>query len=114
MGVPVSFREIKGAAVIAEMDWMHDGLSPELSLGTHFFHEMVEADLLFIGLRRSDTECYLNMEWFEEKIAECCGLDDDTTQTAFTCLSCVPCTKSGGSILLYADPISQEVLLYQA
>jgi hypothetical protein len=54
------------------------------------------------------------MEWFEEKIAECCGLDDDTTQTAFTCLSCVPCTKSGGSILLYADPISQEVLLYQA
>lgn len=111
MGVPVSFRDIKGASVIAEMDWMHEGLSPELSLGTHFFHEMVEADLLFIGLRRSDKDCVINLEWFREQMVGC--RDGDDGLGGFECLYCLPCGSQPRGIVLFADPIGQEVLLYQ-
>ncbi len=49
LGVPVTFSEINTAAVICEIDTMHEGLVPDLSLGTHFFNEMVEQDMLYLA-----------------------------------------------------------------
>jgi len=58
LGVPVSLSEICRASIICEMDSMHDGLMPDLSLGTHFFHELVERDMLYIGFFGSrETNC---------------------------------------------------------
>ena len=49
LGVPVSFGDIDGISVLCELEMMHAGLAPDLSLGTHFFHELVELDLLYLG-----------------------------------------------------------------
>ena len=49
LGVPVTFSEINTVAVMCEIDTMHEGLVADLSLGTHFFNEMVEADLVYIA-----------------------------------------------------------------
>jgi hypothetical protein len=49
LGVPVSFSEINASSCICEIDSMHEGLTPDLSLGTHFFNEMVEMNMLYIG-----------------------------------------------------------------
>jgi pyruvate,water dikinase len=49
LGVPVSFSEINTASVICEIDTMHEGLVPDLSLGTHFFNDMVEFDMLYMA-----------------------------------------------------------------
>ncbi len=49
LGVPVRFRDISTASVIMEVDLMHDGLVPDLSLGTHVFHEMVELNMLYVA-----------------------------------------------------------------
>ncbi|HUX14745.1 MAG TPA: PEP/pyruvate-binding domain-containing protein [Spirochaetia bacterium] len=49
LGVPVSFAEINRVAVICEIDTMHEGLSPDLSLGTHFFNELVEMNMLYLA-----------------------------------------------------------------
>ena len=49
LGVPVSFREINSASVICEIDTMHEGLVPDLSMGTHFFNDMVEFDILYMA-----------------------------------------------------------------
>jgi len=37
LGVPVSFAEINTASVVCELALMHEGLVPDVSLGTHFF-----------------------------------------------------------------------------
>ncbi|NLE65005.1 MAG: pyruvate, phosphate dikinase [Elusimicrobia bacterium] len=50
LGVPVSFAEISRVSVLCEIAVMHAGLAPEISLGTHFFNDLVEADMLYFGL----------------------------------------------------------------
>ncbi len=53
LGVPVRFSKIRGSAVLCEVDEIHEGLVADLSLGTHFFHEMVEHRLLYLALQLS-------------------------------------------------------------
>ncbi len=50
MGIPVSFKEIKTVSVISELAVMHEGLVPEVSLGTHFFNDLVEMDMLYLAV----------------------------------------------------------------
>ncbi len=47
LGLPVSFAEINRASALCEILEMHDGLIPEVSLGTHFFNDLVELDMLY-------------------------------------------------------------------
>ncbi|HOC90909.1 MAG TPA: PEP/pyruvate-binding domain-containing protein [bacterium] len=49
LGLPVSFTEINAASVICELVAMNDNLIPEVSLGTHFFNDLVEMDILYIA-----------------------------------------------------------------
>ena len=48
------------------MDVMHEGLVPDLSLGTHFFHELVEMDILYIGYFNQREGNKLNMEFIND------------------------------------------------
>ncbi len=50
LGVPVSFAEISPAAVVCEIAEMHADLIPDVSLGTHFFNEIVENDTLYLAV----------------------------------------------------------------
>ncbi len=49
LGIPVKFSEIHMATALCEIDLMHEGLVPDLSLGTHFLNEMVEMNMLYIA-----------------------------------------------------------------
>ena len=50
LGVPISFPDINGVAVLCELVTMHDSLVPDVSLGTHFINELVEMDMLYVAL----------------------------------------------------------------
>ena len=50
MGVPVSFSEINTVSILCEIISMHEGLVPEASLGTHFFNDLVELDMLYCAV----------------------------------------------------------------
>ncbi len=50
LGVPVSFAEICRVTVLGEIATMHDGLIPDVSLGTHFFNDLVEADICYFAV----------------------------------------------------------------
>ena len=60
LGVPVSFSEINTASVICEIGAMHEGLTPDLSMGTHFFNDMVEMDILYMGVFVTRKENMVN------------------------------------------------------
>lgn len=50
LGIPVLFSEINHVAALCEIVAMHDNLVPDVSLGTHFLNELIEADLLYFAL----------------------------------------------------------------
>ncbi|MGE4268039.1 MAG: PEP/pyruvate-binding domain-containing protein [Deferribacterales bacterium] len=48
LGVPVSFSDIDGMQAVVEIGRIERGLVPEMSYGTHFFHEVVESNMTYI------------------------------------------------------------------
>jgi pyruvate, water dikinase len=50
LGIPVSYGDIDTVSVLCEIVAMHEHLVPDVSLGTHFFNEVVEQDMLYLAL----------------------------------------------------------------
>lgn len=50
LGIPVTFSEISGAACVCEIVQMSENFIPDVSLGTHFFNDLVEFDILYLAL----------------------------------------------------------------
>lgn len=50
LGVPVRFAEISSMAVLAEFSAPGAGFMPELSYGSHFFQDLVEAGIFYVAL----------------------------------------------------------------
>ncbi len=50
LGVPVTIGEIDTVSVLCEVAEMHPGLVPNVSLGTHFFNDIVELDMLYLAV----------------------------------------------------------------
>lgn len=50
LGVPVNFSEINRISILCELATMHAALTPDISLGTHFFNELVELNMLYFAL----------------------------------------------------------------
>jgi hypothetical protein len=65
LGIPISFPEIKTACAICEIVGMREGLTPDVSLGTHFFSELVETDILYFALCPQRKEDFLNEDLLE-------------------------------------------------
>ena len=60
LGVPVSFAEINTVSVLCEVALMREGLVPDISLGTHFFNDLVEMDMLYLAVSPERTDHLLN------------------------------------------------------
>jgi hypothetical protein len=50
LGLPVSFNDINRVAALCEIVAMNENLVPDVSLGTHFLNELIEADMLYFAL----------------------------------------------------------------
>jgi pyruvate, water dikinase len=66
LGVPVSFAEINLAAALCEIVQMREGLAPDVSLGTHFFNDLVEMDMLYWAIFPDKAEYVLNDRFLRE------------------------------------------------
>ncbi len=50
LGVPVHFTELCNMAVICEVASKEEGFEPELSYGSHFFQDLVEANIFYVAI----------------------------------------------------------------
>lgn len=113
LGIPVSFHEINSISIICEIAEMHDNLSPDVSLGTHFFNDLVETDMLYVAVNPKKEKNVLNKK-------EIMGLENHL-------LSIIPDAKkfehvvklhdvklksNHGKIKIYANPLKQDMKLY--
>jgi hypothetical protein len=66
LGVPVTFSEIRSISILCEIVAMREGIVPDVSLGTHFFHELVEQNILYLAHFPDQEENYMDTLFFEE------------------------------------------------
>ena len=66
LGVPVSFMEICHFLSVAEVSYNEGGLVPELSYGSHFFQDIVEAGTFYTAIHRDDQETDYHPENLED------------------------------------------------
>lgn len=60
LGVPVTYADINKAKMLIEVAYERDGYIPEVSYGTHFFQDLVEADIAYLPLYPTDRRNRFN------------------------------------------------------
>ncbi|MFP3980377.1 MAG: PEP/pyruvate-binding domain-containing protein [Desulfobacterales bacterium] len=63
MGVCVNFSEINHVAAIAEISYQDGSLIPDLSFGTHFFHDLIETGIFYLAIYPENPEVTFNLDW---------------------------------------------------
>lgn len=115
LGIPVSFSDISAIAVLCEIVTMRDGLIPDVSLGTHFFNELVENDLLYLAITPEKPGNRLDNVFFENNSVpglEPYGIKPSPASDAVRLIR-VKDLPGGGAVRLHADMFAQRAVLYK-
>jgi hypothetical protein len=115
LGIPVSYAEISGVSVLCEIVSMHEGLVPDVSLGTHFFNELVEAEILYLALFPGREGNHINEAFFEKLPNRLEELLPNAASRAGVVRVIEAADLPDGKVLrLNANNIRQEVVCYLA
>ncbi len=113
MGVPVSFKEINTVSVIGELALMHEGLVPDVSLGTHFFNDLVEMNMLYLAVFPEHEHSTLNEEFLlnaENRLAEV--LPEEAAWEHVVRVLDFHRADSAHHLHLYVDSLRQRAVCY--
>lgn len=66
LGVPIAYGDIYHSKALVELAGEHCGLPPEPSLGTHFFQDLLEAQIYPLALQLDDPKTVFNEAFFDE------------------------------------------------
>lgn len=115
LGVPVSFAEIHNASVLCEIVTMHEKLVPDVSLGTHFFNELVENDMLYLAVFPDGEESVLKEEFFTDQLSNHLSefLPEQSARSEVIKLLKLSELPEHRTVRLNADTISQRVVCYK-
>jgi hypothetical protein len=113
LGVNVSYADINNTAVLVEMAREEAGQVPEVSYGTHFFLDLVEAQIIYLPVYPNDPEAGFNREIFEglPNVLEQL-LPDAGRFGEFIRLFDLPVSTGGLYARVAADPQSQRAVCY--
>jgi polyhydroxyalkanoate synthesis regulator phasin len=66
LGVKVSYNDINKTLILGEIAFEKGGSTPEVSFGTHFFNDLVEANIIAIALYPDKKDAFFNEKFFME------------------------------------------------
>jgi hypothetical protein len=66
LGVKVTYADINSTKLLVEIAFAKEGYTPEVSYGTHFFQDLVEADIAMVPLFPDDPGARLNERFLLE------------------------------------------------
>jgi hypothetical protein len=114
LGVPISFAEIDTVSVLCEIVAMRDDLVPDVSLGTHFFNDLVEWDILYLALFPARKGNAWHREFFERAPNRLLDLIPDATRWADAVrVIDFPGPQAPETVLrLAANSVEQQVVCY--
>lgn len=108
LGIPASFAEINTADILVEVATPTTEVMPDLSLGTHFFSEMVEADMMYVALtpeRTTRGPSFEILQPYEEPIQD---YGDDVARFD----DAIVVAAVQGAVRLVADTAHQRIVCY--
>jgi len=111
LGLPVNFTEINTARILCEIVAMNENLIPDVSLGTHFFSELVEADILYFALFPDKEGNSLNEDYFAQAPNLLAELLPREAKWADALKVVDPTTRR--PVVLNANTLKQRVVCYQ-
>jgi pyruvate,water dikinase len=115
LGVPVAFAEIRGVSALCEIVRPDSGVVPDVSLGSHFFNDLVESNMLYLALHPALAGHRLDegrLRTANNRLAEL--LPDDARMAAIIHVVDFPSAEDGRELWLNANCVDQEVLCYLA
>ncbi len=112
LGVPVSFAEIDTATVLCEIVAMREDLVPDVSLGTHFFNDLVEMDILYLALFPTRSDTVWNHAFFDQSPNRLAELLPGESQWAGVVRVIDLPAVSGDVLKLNANALTQQVVCY--
>lgn len=66
LGVPVKYSDINNTAMLVELSFNKGEYSPELSFGTHFFQDLIEADIRYLPIFQEGESKFNETLLFDE------------------------------------------------
>jgi hypothetical protein len=113
LGVPVQFAEINRVAILCEIVAMRDDLVPDVSLGTHFFSDLVEAGILYFALFPDREGNRLAPAFFDEMPNHLAEHLPAAAEWQHVVRWINARDLPGGAVLrVHADPLRQRVVAY--
>lgn len=104
LGIPVRAGRIARAYAVCEVVAMHQRLIPDVSLGTHFFNDLVEHDLLYLACFPGKPGNRIDEKWLMAAPSRTLEIIPSAT-----CADTVRWIDLADSkAILYADPFSQK------
>jgi pyruvate,water dikinase len=111
--VPVSFAEISRVTALCEVIEMREGLVPDVSLGTHFFNDLVEMQIIYLAVFPDSAGNSLSTALLEQAPNRLPELLPDETRWAEVVRVIDPGAMAGRRTLhLHADALHQTAICY--
>ena len=104
LGVPTSFADISEFNTVIEVSETEAGYMPELSYGSHFFQDLVEAGILYSAVFRDDTSLA-----FDADRLRAMGAPPDGAADLAGIVYKIE--VENGGIMLYYDMMSEHLLI---
>jgi len=113
LGVKVSYADIDHASVLIEVAVAQGNHAPEASYGTHFFQDLVEAQIYPLPLYPDDPETLFNWQFFES-VPNALGrlLPDCAEYSDYVKVIDVPAFTGGRTVEIIMDGEKDEALGY--
>ncbi len=99
LGVNISYSDICNAAMLVEIARAHGNSMPDLSFGTHFFQDLVEASIRYLPLYPDDPGVIFNTRFFRESDNELASLAPEYAALAGTVRVIDVPRETGGQVL---------------
>ncbi|MCK4277938.1 MAG: PEP/pyruvate-binding domain-containing protein [Desulfurellaceae bacterium] len=109
LGIPVSFSEINNIAALGEIAYSKGDLMPELSFGSHFFQDLVEANIFYIAIFPEKKNVFYNKELMDAQpnlLEELMPEDGKYKEVIRVC------DFTGKELQILADVVSQKAICF--
>jgi hypothetical protein len=115
LGVNVGYADIDNTSVLVEVAREEAGHTPELSYGTHFFQDLVEAQIIYLPVYPDDSEAEFNgafLDYGPNALPDL--LPDAVGFEHLVRVIDVPAAANGARAHVIADPQARKAICFLA
>lgn len=109
LGVKVGYEDINHTLILGEVAFSKEGYTPEVSFGTHFFNDLVEAQIAPVAIFPDQADTLFKEEFFMQAPNQLSSVAPEFNESqSVVHVVHVPTSSSGRLLQVYQDNEKQE------